>query len=146
MDAASAPAGGDRPARVAGPRVEGYDPALFTTYGFEHDRGFDTHIGLVYDLLSPDRIEAHLDVTGIHLTPYGDVHGGVHTAIVESVGSIASVARVIADGRAAVGRSGRGGSTRSPHPSSSGARSTCGSSRSPTTGVASLPAGSCAQR
>lgn len=95
--------GGEVPGGRPGPRIEGYDPALLASFSFAHEHGLDHHLGLQFDLVSPERLEAHLDVTDDHRQPYGLVHGGVHAAIVESVGSIASVLRVLADGRRAVG-------------------------------------------
>lgn len=86
-------------------RIEGYDRAVFERLGFDTDPEgtFGGLVGIVWDLLSPDRAEAHLDVEDRHKQPFGLVHGGVHATIVETVGSVAGAARVLADGKAAVG-------------------------------------------
>lgn len=85
------------------PRIEGYDPSLMRAFLDEATMSVGFDIGLVWTLLSPDRVEAHLEVGPQHLMPYGNVHGGVHATIVESVGSVAGAARVLVDGRGAVG-------------------------------------------
>lgn len=87
------------------PRIVGYDPAVLERAGFAMDPEgtFGGRVGVVWDLLSPDRVEAHLDVEDRHKQPYGLVHGGVHATLVESVGSVAGAARVLADGKAVVG-------------------------------------------
>lgn len=84
------------------PRIEGYDPGLFDGLGID-TVAFNALIGLEWDLVSPDRVEAHLEVGPQHLMPYGNVHGGVHATLVEAVGSVAGAARVMAQGRGAVG-------------------------------------------
>jgi 1,4-dihydroxy-2-naphthoyl-CoA hydrolase len=84
-----------------GPRVEGYDLDLSD---FRSDASpFDSWLGVRYDLLSPDRVEAHMDVRPDHHQPYGIVHGGVLASLVEGVASIAGSLRALADGRAVVG-------------------------------------------
>lgn len=52
------------------------------------DGGFDSLIGLRFDHLGPDRVEASLPITSRLLQPYGIVHGGVLCAVVESTGSV----------------------------------------------------------
>lgn len=88
------------------PRIEGYDPGLFDDFveslGVE---GFKEVVGLQWDLISPDRVEAHVEIGPQHLMPYGNVHGGVHCTIVESVASVAGASRVLAEGMGAVGLS-----------------------------------------
>jgi 1,4-dihydroxy-2-naphthoyl-CoA hydrolase len=97
-------AAGDGRAAELRARVEGYDPALFEGLDFDPDGvAFNTHVGIEWDLVSPDRVEAHLEVGPQHLMPYGNVHGGVLATLVEAVGSVAGAARVLADGRGAVG-------------------------------------------
>ncbi|MDO4908575.1 MAG: PaaI family thioesterase [Corynebacterium sp.] len=53
--------------------------------------GFEALIGLRYEVLSCDHVVATLNVTEDHLQPWGVVHGGVHAAVAESVGSMLSV-------------------------------------------------------
>jgi uncharacterized protein (TIGR00369 family) len=64
---------------------------------------FNELVGLRFTLVSPDRVEATLEVRPEHHQPSGIVHGGVYTTLVEAVGSTGSVAHVAADGRLAMG-------------------------------------------
>lgn len=85
---------------VAGPEIRGWDPGE----GYHIEQApFVRMLGLTWDLLSPDRVEAHLDVREDHLQPYGIVHGGVYASIVETLGSVAGAIRVMADGKVVVG-------------------------------------------
>ena len=54
--------------------------------------GFDDEIGLSYLDVNPDGARAQLLVTEKHLQPHGIVHGGVYSAIVESVASVSAAA------------------------------------------------------
>src|SRR3978361_910114 len=56
----------------------------------EHNlnEGLDTHLGMRFDQLTPDRVVLRWTVTPQLLQPYGLVHGGVHCAAVESAASI----------------------------------------------------------
>lgn len=83
------------------PRIEGYDVAE-DEFALP-DSGFVTLLGLEFDLLSPDRLEGHLEVRPELHQPYGLVHGGVYTTIVETMGSIAGALRVLGGGEAVVG-------------------------------------------
>lgn len=60
-------------------------------------------LGLVLDTLATDRVTAHLDVGVRHHQPYGIVHGGVWTSVIESMASIAAALRVAAHGLLCVG-------------------------------------------
>lgn len=64
---------------------------------------FDDRVGLVLDLVSPTRTEAHLDIEPHHHQPYGIVHGGVHATIVESLASVGAAANVADRGVVVVG-------------------------------------------
>lgn len=64
---------------------------------------FNELVGLRFTLVSPDRVEATLEVRPEHHQPSGVVHGGVYTTLVEAVGSTGSVAHVAAEGRLAMG-------------------------------------------
>ena len=85
------------------PRVEGYDLQDLDWHDVPGAPWVDDALGLVLDLLSPDRVEAHVDVSRLHHQPYGIVHGGVYCSIVETVASVAAATRVLADGRICVG-------------------------------------------
>jgi 1,4-dihydroxy-2-naphthoyl-CoA hydrolase len=90
------------PARqTTAPRVEGYDVDVLAMH--DGDAPFHRVLGVHWDLFSPDRVEAHLHVTEHHHQPYGLVHGGVLSSLVEGVGSVAAGMRAFADGRVVVG-------------------------------------------
>lgn len=85
-----------------GPRVEGMEiPEDWSIYS----GAFTEYLGIEFDLLSPNRVEAHIVADERHQQPYGIVHGGVYCAMVETVGSVAGACRVIADGNIVVGAS-----------------------------------------
>ena len=85
------------------PRVEGFEDDALVARVPAVDVPFDADVGLVWELFSPDRVVCHLDVEQRHRQPTGAVHGGVYATLVEAAGSSASMARVIGDGRVAVG-------------------------------------------
>ena len=51
--------------------------------------GFDAALSIRYTHISASGTRAQIHVTDTHLQPMGLVHGGVFTAIAESVGSVA---------------------------------------------------------
>lgn len=59
--------------------------------------------GLVVDEISGARVRGHLDLGPEHHTPWGTVHGGVHTSAVESAAVIGASAAVADRGQYAVG-------------------------------------------
>ena len=59
--------------------------------------------GLTIDEAGPDRVVGHIDLGPEHHTPWGIVHGGVHTTAVESAASIGASASVSERGQVAVG-------------------------------------------
>jgi 1,4-dihydroxy-2-naphthoyl-CoA hydrolase len=52
--------------------------------------GFDRLIGLELVEVTPDRVEARLEVRPDHHQPHGIVHGGVLATMVETVASVAA--------------------------------------------------------
>lgn len=60
-------------------------------------------LGLIFDEISGSRVKAHLDLGGQHHTPWGVVHGGVYTTVIESVASVGASAAVFERGQFAVG-------------------------------------------
>jgi 1,4-dihydroxy-2-naphthoyl-CoA hydrolase len=60
-------------------------------------------LGLVLDEISGTRVTAHLDLGPQHHTPWGVVHGGVYTTVIESVASVGASAAVFEHGQFAVG-------------------------------------------
>jgi uncharacterized protein (TIGR00369 family) len=59
--------------------------------------------GFVVDNVSATRLHGHVELGEDHHTPWGVVHGGVYTTIVESAGSIAASHAVADRGQFAVG-------------------------------------------
>lgn len=85
---------------TAGPRIEGFEPdGEFGTMRAP----FTDMLGLEWDLLSPERVEAHVDVGVHHQQPYGIVHGGVYASIVETLASVGAAINVLDSGKAIVG-------------------------------------------
>lgn len=85
------------------PRVEGYD---LDDLDWEEVPGapwVDDAMGLVLDLLSPERVEGHVVAGRRHHQPYGIVHGGLYCSMVESLASIAGAMRVLDEDRIVVG-------------------------------------------
>ena len=60
-------------------------------------------LGLRFSRLAPDRVEAEFDVGPDHHHPWGGVHGGVLTAVIETVATAGAFAAVRDTGRRAVG-------------------------------------------
>src|SRR5919204_6368289 len=60
-------------------------------------------VGLQIDRIAPDEVLAHLEATEEHHTPWGLVHGGLYTTVIESVATIGAVAAVQHTGQVAVG-------------------------------------------
>jgi 1,4-dihydroxy-2-naphthoyl-CoA hydrolase len=83
---------GEGSSRTAGPAIE---PGV--------GGAFLRELGLELDEISGSRVTAHLDLGPRHHTPWGIVHGGVYTTVVESVASIGASAHVRDKGEVAVG-------------------------------------------
>lgn len=84
-------------------RVRGFDPAAVAGAMAEARVAFNDLLGLRWEVIAPDHVEAHLDVADDHLQPSGVVHGGVYCTLVEAAASTGSVVHVAADGRFAMG-------------------------------------------
>lgn len=72
-------------------------------FGFPMGRFSTDAVGVVVDRVRLDRLEAHVDLTEAHHQPFGLVHGGVWTAIVETAGSVAAQMQVALDRKVVVG-------------------------------------------
>ena len=59
--------------------------------------------GLIIDEVTNTSVRGHADLGADHLTPWGVVHGGVYTTMVESAGSIGASHAVSERGEFAVG-------------------------------------------
>src|SRR5262249_36257903 len=60
-------------------------------------------LGMVLDEISGTRVTAHLDLGPQHHTPWGVVHGGIYTTLIESVASVGASAAVFEHEQFAVG-------------------------------------------
>lgn len=60
-------------------------------------------LGMVLDEISGTRVKGHLELGARHHTPWGVVHGGVYTTVIESVASVGASAAVFDRGQFAVG-------------------------------------------
>ncbi len=69
------------------------------------DRGGDflRSVGFQIDFVSGDEVRGHLEASAQHHTPWGMVHGGLYTTVIESAASIGASHAVSSDGRFAVG-------------------------------------------
>ena len=77
--------------------------ALGDLGGFVSDPFGGVAVGLVWDRITLDRGEAHLDVRPELHQPAGIVHGGVWCAMVESMASVCGAMNALGAGRAVVG-------------------------------------------
>ncbi|MDZ7790070.1 MAG: PaaI family thioesterase [Xanthomonadales bacterium] len=84
-------------------QVRGFDEAALVEGMARTTVPFNELVGLRFTLVSPDRVEATLQVRPEHHQPSGVVHGGVYATLVEAVGSTGSVAHVAAEGKLAMG-------------------------------------------
>src|SRR5262245_5477905 len=66
--------------------------------------GFAGEIGVEWLDLSPDGAKARIAIERRHLQPYGIVHGGVHSSLVESLTSAATYEAVKDEGKIAMGQ------------------------------------------
>jgi 1,4-dihydroxy-2-naphthoyl-CoA hydrolase len=66
--------------------------------------GFADDIGVEWLDLDPDGARARIAVEQRHLQPYGIVHGGVHSALAESLTSAATYEAVKDEGKVAMGQ------------------------------------------
>lgn len=82
------------------------DPAMFAAMP-QSESAFMELVGFQATLVSPTRIEGHVDVDHRLHQVYGIVHGGVHATIVETVCSFGGAAAVFDQGRGVVGVSNR---------------------------------------
>ena len=60
-------------------------------------------LGLVLDEISGTRVTAHMDLGAQHHTPWGVVHGGIYTTVIESLASVGASAAVFDQKQFAVG-------------------------------------------
>ena len=66
---------------------------------------FDAHLGTEWIALDPDDARARIELRDELRQPYGIMHGGVYSSLVESLCSYATAAAVYKDGNIAMGQS-----------------------------------------
>ena len=65
--------------------------------------GYNESIGLTFERATVDEVVARIEVGPQHHQPYGVVHGGVYSSMVETVASVGAALNVMPDGRHTVG-------------------------------------------
>ena len=78
-------------------------PASVPDVSLEAASRFVAASGFVIDEISDTRLTGHVDLGEDHFTPWGVVHGGLYTTIVESAGSVAASHAVAKRDQYAVG-------------------------------------------
>jgi 1,4-dihydroxy-2-naphthoyl-CoA hydrolase len=74
-------------------------------FGVTAEETLDSHLGFEIIEIKEDSARARVPVTNRVRQPFGLVHGGVYSALAESLASVATVAAVWDDGNIAVGLS-----------------------------------------
>jgi 1,4-dihydroxy-2-naphthoyl-CoA hydrolase len=69
----------------------------------QHLGGFNRAMGLTFTRATADVVEGELVVSEQHLQPYGVVHGGVHTGIIEAACSTGAALHALQFGQSVVG-------------------------------------------
>jgi len=65
--------------------------------------GWNAAMGLRFVRATPDEIAAELDIGPTHRQPYGLVHGGVYSGIIETVTSVGAALDAMSRGQSVVG-------------------------------------------
>jgi len=68
-----------------------------------HRGGFERTLGLVFTQITPDELACEVAIAPHLLQPYGLVHGGVYSAIVETLASAGAALYAMGQGRTSVG-------------------------------------------
>jgi 1,4-dihydroxy-2-naphthoyl-CoA hydrolase len=71
----------------------------------KNNSNFDVHVGTEWIALDPDDARARVELREELLQPYGILHGGVYSTLVESLCSYATATAVAGDGMIAMGQS-----------------------------------------
>jgi 1,4-dihydroxy-2-naphthoyl-CoA hydrolase len=71
----------------------------------KNQSNFDVHVGTEWIRLDPEDARARIELRDELLQPYGILHGGVYSTLVESLCSYATAAAVAGDGMIAMGQS-----------------------------------------
>lgn len=67
------------------------------------ETGFVAAVGLKFDRIKEDDVAGHVELTEEHHTPWGVVHGGLYTTLVETAASVGASKAVFERGQYAVG-------------------------------------------
>lgn len=67
------------------------------------DGRFASYIGLELDRATTDEVVGHIDLEPHHLQPFGIVHGGVYSSMVETLASIGAALTAVPAGKTAAG-------------------------------------------
>lgn len=65
--------------------------------------GFNSAMGVRFVRATRDEVVAELTVGGIHRQPYGVVHGGVYSGVIETVASVGAALDALPRGQSCVG-------------------------------------------
>jgi uncharacterized protein (TIGR00369 family) len=71
----------------------------------KNQSNFDVHVGTEWIRLDPEDARARIELRDELLQPYGILHGGVYSTLVESLCSYATASAVAGDGMIAMGQS-----------------------------------------
>jgi len=69
----------------------------------QHLGGWNRTMGLAFTQATAELVVGELDVSEQHLQPYGIVHGGVHTGIIEAACSTGAAVAAMRNGQTVVG-------------------------------------------
>jgi len=79
------------------------EPADFSTTLNARLGGWNTAMGLRFTKVTTDEVIGEVVIAEQHLQPYGIVHGGVHTGIIEAACSTGAAVVALARGQSVVG-------------------------------------------
>jgi len=68
-----------------------------------HRGGFERALGLVFTRVERDEVVCEVEIVPALLQPYGLVHGGVYSSIIETLASAGAALHAMRDGRTSVG-------------------------------------------
>jgi 1,4-dihydroxy-2-naphthoyl-CoA hydrolase len=84
--------------------IKGADSGVGAEVSDVGQSNFDTHIGTEWIKLDPDDARARVEMRDELRQPYGILHGGVYSSLIESLCSYATAAAVWEDGNIAMGQ------------------------------------------
>lgn len=65
--------------------------------------GWEHAMGIHFTAANADEVRCDLEVSTQHLQPYGIVHGGLHSGLIETMASVGAAAAAMSRGQAVVG-------------------------------------------